>query len=136
MEARENGLRTGWGSNLARICFAVLAFEALSGLAITFSPFHAVIEWGVLLHTLLGVALLLPVAWYLAVHWVDYRTYRFSNVVLLGYVAVVALVVCIASGVVVTIQGLFAVRMSNLWRQVHLIGVYHLSPQGHALSSR
>lgn len=124
MERQDRQLRTGWGSILARASFAALVFEGLTGLAITFSPFHAAIEWSVLLHTLVGVALLLPIAWYFAVHWLDYRSYRFSHVVLLGYVAVIALAVCIVSGFVVTVQGLFATRMSDAWRQVHLISTF------------
>lgn len=113
--------RTGWGSWLARIAFAVLAFEAVTGLAITLAPFHVVVQWGVLAHTLVGAITLLPVAWYLAVHWQDYKGYSMSHVVLLGYVAVVSLAVCVLSGLVVTVQGLAALRMSNLWRQTHLI---------------
>jgi hypothetical protein len=116
--------RTGWASRLAALGLFVLLFEAISGLAITFAPFHPAIEWSVLIHTLVGVITLLPVAWYLLIHWQDYKSYKLSNVVLLGYVATVALLVCAISGVVVTWQGLFAVRMSNLWRQVHLISTF------------
>ncbi len=113
-------VRTGWGARLARFSMALLLFEGVSGLAITFSPFHPTIEWGVLLHTFAGVATLVPVAWYCAVHWDDYRGYTLSHVVFLGYIAVVALVVCSVSGVVVTWQGLFGLQMSAVWRNVHL----------------
>jgi hypothetical protein len=121
---RDQPLRTGWGSTLAKLSFLVLVFEGITGLAITFSPFHPIIEWSVLLHTIVGVVTLLPIAWYFAVHWLDYKHYSMSHVVLLGYVALVAVVVCSFSGVVVTVQGLFMVRMSNMWRQVHLISTF------------
>jgi hypothetical protein len=111
----------GWTSRLARFSFFVLLFEAISGLAVTLSPFHPAVEWGLLLHTLVGVLTLLPIAWYFAVHWQDYRQFAMSHVVLLGYVAIVALAVCVVSGLVVTWQGLFALRMSGVWRQVHLV---------------
>ncbi|MEE8411350.1 MAG: multiheme c-type cytochrome [Acidobacteriota bacterium] len=117
---RQNDVRTGWGARLAQLSMALLLFEGVSGLAITFAPFHPTIEWSVLLHTLAGVAVLLPVAWYCAVHWNDYRGYAMSHVVFLGYVAVIALLVCSVSGAVVTWQGLFGVRMSAAWRNVHL----------------
>ena len=117
-------VRTGWGSTLGKIGGFVLLFEGVTGLAITFAGFHPAIEWGVLLHTLVGVATLLPVAWYLAVHWEDYRGYSFSHVVLLGYVAGIALIVCAVSGVVVTWQGLFGLRMSGAWRWVHLVSTF------------
>src|SRR3989304_4070167 len=87
-------VRTGWGSKLAMIGGYVLLFEAISGFLITFASFHSVIEWGVLLHTLVGVVTLCPVAWYLAVHWADYRGYAMSHVVFLGYVGAVGLIVC------------------------------------------
>jgi hypothetical protein len=112
--------RTGWASRLAALGLFVLLFEAISGLAITFAPFHAAIEWSVLIHTLVGVITLIPVAWYLLAHWLDYKSYKMSHIVLLGYVATIALLVCAVSGAVVTWQGLFATRMSGVWRQVHL----------------
>lgn len=120
--ARPNGpLRTGWASCLARCCMAVLVFEAVTGLAITFSPFHAAVQWSVITHTLIGVVTLLPLTWYCAVHWLDYRRYAMSHVVLLGYVALIGLAVCAVSGVVVTWQGLFGIRMSGTWRKIHLL---------------
>jgi len=113
--------RTGWGAKLARLSMAALVFETVSGFAVTLAPFHAVVEWSVLVHTVVGVATLLPIAWYLAVHWDDYRGYAMSHVVLLGYVALVGLVVCSVSGCVVTWQGVLGVRMSSSWRYVHLV---------------
>jgi hypothetical protein len=102
----------------------VLMFEGLTGLVLTFAPFHAAIQYGVLLHTLIGVVTLIPISWYLAVHWRDYKHFSLSHVVLLGYVATIGLTVCVLSGVVVTVQGLFALRMSNVWRQIHLISTF------------
>ncbi len=117
-------LRTGWVSWLARIAFVVFLFETVTGLAVTFAPFHPAVQWGLLLHTLVGVLTLLPLTWYFVAHWLDYKHYSMSNVVLLGYVAVFALLICALSGVVVTVQGLFAIKMSNFWRQVHLISTF------------
>jgi hypothetical protein len=117
-------VRTGWASLLARLGLFVLLLEATTGLAITFGPFHPVIEWSVLIHTLVGLLTLLPISWYLVLHWGDYSHYKLSHVVLLGYVGGLALLVCALSGLVVTWQGLFAVRMSNAWRQVHLISTF------------
>jgi Cytochrome c554 and c-prime len=114
-------VRTGWVSRLTKLSLAALLFEAVSGLVVTLSPFHAFVQWNVLAHTLVGVATLLPLGWYFAAHWADYRRTAVSDVVLLGYLAAVALVVCAASGVVVTAQALFGIRTSPAWRQVHLI---------------
>jgi len=118
--ARES-LRTGWTAHLTVFALGLLAFETLTGLAVTFSPFHPLIQWSILTHTLAGVVTLLPLGWYLARHWGDYKRTAFSDVVLLGYVAVVGLVVCALSGVVVTWQGLLGVSTSAAWRNTHLI---------------
>lgn len=117
------GLRPGhgWESWLARGSLAALFFEACSGLYITLGSFHAAVQWSVLVHTAVGALTLLPVAWYCAVHWWEYRRWALSQVVLLGYVALLGLAVCAGSGVVLTWQGLIGTRMSPAWRQVHLI---------------
>ena len=117
-------VRTGWASRLAVMGLFVLLFEGVSGLVITFAPFHPAVQWSVLVHTAVGAITLVPVAWYLWIHWKDYKRYAMSHVVLLGYVATVALLICAVSGVVVTVQGLFAIRMSGVWRQIHLISTF------------
>jgi len=117
-------LRTGWASLLAKASAATLLFLAISGLAVTFAPFHAATQWTLIVHTLVGVVTLLPIAWYYVIHFLDYKHYKMSHVVLLGYVGLVALCVCTISGVVVTWQGLLGTSMSPLWRQVHLITTF------------
>jgi hypothetical protein len=116
--------RTGWLSLLGKITIGLLALEAVTGLAVTFGPFHTAVQWGVLVHTMVGIAMLLPVGWYCAVHWLDYRDRAFSDVVLLGYLAGVALLVCCASGAIVTFQALLGLRTTPLWRNVHLISTF------------
>lgn len=113
-------IRTGWASRLGLLAVIVLSFETITGLAVTLAPFHAAVQWGLILHTLVGVLTLAPLAWYFYAHWCDYRSYLISPTVLLGYVGVVALLICAVSGLVVTWQGLLGVRMSWGWRQVHL----------------
>jgi hypothetical protein len=100
---------------------AGVLFLVLSGFAVTFGPFHAAIQWGVLVHTLIGLTALGPIIWYLAVHWSEYRRCPMSANVLLGYFALATLGVCLFSGVVVTWQGLFGIRMAPVWRNIHLI---------------
>jgi hypothetical protein len=119
----DNGtrFRTGWTAGLTKVALAALVFETVTGLVITLAPFHGAVEWSVLLHTAVGLATLVPLTWYFVVHWADYRRFALSDVVLLGYVAVAALLVTSISGLVVTWQGLFALRMSPLWRNIHLI---------------
>jgi hypothetical protein len=117
-------VRTGWISLWTYLALGALLVEAVTGLLVTFSAFHAGVQWGLLLHTVLGLVLLVPLTIYVALHWLDYKRYNLSDAVLLGYVGGVALLVCALSGVVVTWQGLFALRMSPLWRAVHLYSTY------------
>lgn len=116
--------RTGWSSWLSKSAGAALIFFTVTGLAVTFAPFHRLVQWSVLAHTAVGVVLVIPLLWYSVAHWRDYRRFQFSSVVLLGYVAGVALLVCLISGIVVTWQGLFGIRMTWAWRQAHLISTF------------
>ena len=117
-------VRTGWTTRLTSWSLAALLLLAVSGLVITFAPFHPAVEWTVLLHTVLGILVLVPIVWYSIAHWRDYKAYNLSDVLLLGYVSAVALVVCLLSGLVVTWQGVFGLRMSPLWRNVHLYSTF------------
>ena len=121
-----NRVATGWGSILSRVALGSLVLLTISGLIVTFGPFHAAVEWTVLIHTAVGLVALLPIVWYGVRHWQDYRRYKLSDVVLLGYLGAAALVVCLLSGAVVTWQGLFGVRTTLLWRNLHLYSTFAL----------
>jgi hypothetical protein len=124
MPQEETAVRTGWVSTLSRLSLAALVFETLTGLVITFAAFHAAIQWTILVHTVVGLLTVIPLTWYLAAHWLDYKKYNMSDSLLLAYVSTVALLVCAVSGLVVTWQGLFATAMSPLWRNVHLYSTF------------
>ncbi len=112
--------RTGWQHWLSRISMGALLFEIITGLAVTLAPFHASVQWGVVIHTIFGAVMLLPVAWYCVRHIAEYRTYAWSHITVLGWMAVLGLAVACASGVVVTIQAVLGVRTDPLWRTIHL----------------
>ena len=54
-------VRTGWSTKLTHLSLAALILLAATGLVITFAPFHAAVEWTVILHTVLGLLVLIPV---------------------------------------------------------------------------
>src|SRR5215469_3261105 len=124
--------RTGWPSLLSRTAAAILLFELLSGLVITFGPFHPAIEWSVLAHTLAGVITLAPIIWYSLAHWKDYRDQALSDVLLLGYVGFAALTVCLISGLFVMGQALLTVKTSSWLRYTHLTSTLLLLVSGSA----
>ena len=114
-------IRTGWSAVLSKAVAALLLFEVISGLAITFGPFHPAIEWGLLLHTTMGFVMVAPLAWYFVRHWSDYTGQALSDVLLLGYVGFGSLAVCVVSGLLVTGQAVFGIRTSPALRYVHLV---------------
>lgn len=109
-----------WRSRLAAFTAATLGFEAVTGFGIYLLPFGRAAQFSVLLHTLGGLALLGPVAWYVVRHWWVRRKGNLSHYQLMGYLATALLAGCIASGLVVTWQGLVGPRMSRTWDVVHL----------------
>ncbi len=117
-------LRTGWKSTLTFVGLGLLLFETVSGLLITFGPFHAAVQWSIIVHTIAGLIALVPIAWYILSHWLDYRRYNLTDTVLLGYVGTLALLVCLVSGVVVTWQGALGFKTSALWRALHLYSTF------------
>jgi hypothetical protein len=119
-DASARRIRTGWAPALARATAATLLFELISGLAITFGPFHPAIEWGLLLHTVVGLVAAAPLAWYFARHWRDYSGLALSDVLLLGYVGLIALAVCAVSGLALAWQGVLGTHTTALLRYVHL----------------
>ncbi len=110
-----------WRSLMAAVTGALLLFATLSGLSIYLLPFSEFNQLSVLLHTGMGLAMLGPVAWYLARHWQARRGGNLSHYQLLGYAAVALLAICVVSGVVVTWQGIVGPRMSYAWDLVHLV---------------
>src|SRR5262245_26703168 len=96
--------RDGWGASLTICGTSALAFLTFSGLAIWLAPFGAFAQITVLLHTLAGLAVSVPVAWYCWRHWRSYRSRPLTHVKLVGYVALGVLAVCAVSGFVLTWQ--------------------------------
>ena len=116
--------KTGWSSLLSKFSMFATLLLTVTGLAIAYAPFHATMQWSVLLHTAMGLLALIPLFWYIYRHWEDYKRYNLSDDVLLGYVSGLAFLVCLVSGLVVTWQGLFSMRMSPLWRSIHLYSTW------------
>jgi hypothetical protein len=120
----QDSVKTGWTTGLTRLGITALLFLSVSGLIITFAPFGAWVEWDLIIHTVVGLLAFIPIIWYSLAHWNDYKKYNLSDALLLGYVAAVAFLVCLGSGLVVTWQGLFGVKMSAVWRGIHLYSTY------------
>ena len=110
-----------WRSKLTGITSALLLFEILTGLALYLMPFSRFNQFGLLLHSILGVLMLLPVLWYSYTHWLKRKGGNLSHFQLLGYLSIAMLIVSFISGAVVTFQGLYAIKLDLFWDLTHLI---------------
>lgn len=116
----ERALR-GWRSPLSVFVTTALALEALTGIWIYLFQFSIAAQLQVLLHTVLGLALLLPLAVYLVLHLRAWGGQKLSADMVLGYALATSVLVCVVSGIVVTVEGAVALRLSDGWRMAHLI---------------
>ncbi|MEE9296160.1 MAG: multiheme c-type cytochrome [Phycisphaerae bacterium] len=110
-----------WRRPSTGVTLGLLLFETISGLAIYLLPFSVFNQYGVLLHTVIGVLMVAPVGWYLGQHWLRRFRGKFNHYQLLGYLSAAALLVLSVTGLVLTWQGLFGVRISYGWDLVHLV---------------
>lgn len=110
-----------WRSKLTGLTGALLLFEIVTGLTLYLLPFGRLNQFGLLLHTILGVAMILPIVWYSYAHWLKRKGGNFSHFQLLGYLSVALLLVSFVSGSVVTWQGLQAERLNVAWDLLHLV---------------
>jgi hypothetical protein len=110
-----------WRSRLSIFVFGLLLFETISGLSIWLLPFSVPNQILVLIHTVGGLAFLVPYLIYQGRHWWIYKSRQWSHYMVTGYVAFVVVMLCCLSGVIVTVQALFAARISYFWDLVHII---------------
>ena len=115
-----------WRQPLLVAASGLLLFETFTGLSIFLLPFSVSNQVTVLLHTAVGIVFLGLFAWYQGRHWLLYRRLRMSHVMLTGYFAMVATVVAIVSGIVLTAQALWATRISYAWDLVHVVATFAL----------
>ena len=124
-----------WRHWLTGLTLALLLFETITGLAIYLLKFSVFNQYGVLWHTAVGVAMIVPIGWYMGRHWwLRFRT-RFNHFQLLGYSAAALLIALFVSGFVLTWQAVFTPRISYAWGQVHLIAgvVFTLAVGAHTV---
>ncbi|MFV2070993.1 MAG: multiheme c-type cytochrome, partial [Pirellulales bacterium] len=113
-----------WTYHLSYLTSGLLLFETATGLAIYLLPFSLTTQFSVLVHTVVGLPFLIPLVWYLVRHWLDYRTYAMNHYKATGYVALVAVLFCAVSGLVLTVQAVFGTRISYFWDSVHVVSTF------------
>lgn len=113
--------REGWGSALSGWVTGALVAESITGLVIWLAPFSLAGQLQVLLHMLLGLAILVPAGIYLTRHLATWWRQRMTAVMLLGYALLAATLVSVVTGIVVTWQCLAGPKLSPTWDDIHLV---------------
>ena len=113
-----------WNLALARATSAFLVGMTLSGLSLWLLPFSVPNQVLVLVHTLAGAVLFLPVSYYLLSHWLAYRRHQMTHIKLAGYIGLFVLALCNFSGLVLTVQALVGRRISYAWDTVHIVTTF------------
>jgi hypothetical protein len=120
------GRELEWGRRFAASTLAWLVAETLTGLGLWLLPFSVPTQWTVVVHTVLGLAFLVPVLVYQWQHFAAYRTRPAGPVVWMGYAGTVAALAAIASGLVLAVQAAWGSRISYAWDRVHLVSTFAL----------
>ncbi|MEX0944547.1 MAG: hypothetical protein WDZ38_02665, partial [Balneolaceae bacterium] len=97
-----------WTGILTYLIAGFILFETITGLFIAFLPFSLANQVMVLIHTGIGLLFLIPFAWYQFKHWFEYKNRPLSDVVITGYISMLAVLVAILSGSILTFQALFS----------------------------
>ncbi len=111
-----------WRSALVRWTLALFLFLGVSGVVIWVAPATSFAEGLTILHTLLGIAFLVPCLWYGTKHVRLVWRAPLSHVAIVGWISLVLLAATVVSGCVVTVQGAVGPRVSYAWDLVHTAG--------------
>ncbi|NIV96530.1 hypothetical protein GWN42_28045 [candidate division KSB1 bacterium] len=115
-----------WQHKLLLFVAGLLFFETLTGLSIYLLPFSVSNQIMVLLHTVIGLIFIIPFAWYQLRHWLIYRSVVMNHIKLTGYISMVVTIVSAISGLILTYQSIFQIRISYAWDLVHIITTFAL----------
>jgi hypothetical protein len=110
-----------WRSKLSGFVGALLSFTSVSGIVIYLLPFSVFNQFNVVIHTVVGTALVAPAVWFVARHWNTRKKGNLSHYQLLGYMSLAVLTVCVFSGLFLGWQGLWDTRINYTWDVIHLV---------------
>ncbi len=115
----------------------VLLFVALSGIAIWLLPFTVPTQVTVLLHCLLGLAVVIPFTLWQLSHGLAARKAQRRFRRICAYIGFWSLAVTSVAGLVLTYEAAFGLYISHFWDRIHLYSgllaipfvVYHVLPR-------
>lgn len=110
-----------WHSRLMIWVVGILFFELISGLVIYLASFSVTAQTLVVLHTAMGLVVVIPYVIYQIRHWLSYRKNNLTQHKLLGYIAMVTAAVTAVTGILLTYEAVFLTRISYLLDQIHIV---------------
>ena len=111
----------GWSWWLAAAIAASFAFLGLSGLWLFLAPFSVFAQLLVLVHTVLGLALVFALPRYLWRHVSDWWPQKVTAEMVLGYVLSALVLIALVSGLVNAYHAALGPALSRFWDLVHLV---------------
>jgi len=108
-------------SILTWLVTGLIFYGLISGLIITLMPFGHVVQYTVLVHSVVGVLAFAPMTWAVARHWKRRRFSIGEREYTAAFGASLAAAACLASGLALSLQAGFATRVPAWWSQAHLV---------------
>lgn len=113
-----------------------LIFVVASGLAIWLGPFSAPVEFAIVMHTALGLILIIPLTLWQFSHWLATRRARINVRKFCGYAGIWTMAATLVSGLVLSWQAIFSLDVVRFWDRLHLWSgvaaipflIYHVWP--------
>ncbi len=113
-----------WHSRLTIWVVGILIFELISGLLIYFLSFSLTTQSLVVIHTAVGLVLIIPYIIYQIRHWLFYRKRLLTHHKLTGYLSMTSAVVAVVTGLVLCSQALFSTKIGYTWDTIHIISTF------------
>lgn len=113
-----------WHSKLMIWVVGILFFELISGLVIYLGSFSITTQALVVIHTALGLVVVIPYIIYQIRHWLSYRKNNLTTHKLLGYIAMGTAAVTAITGIILSYEAVFLTRIIYLWDQIHIVATF------------
>ena len=113
-----------WHSRLTVWVVGILLFELISGLLIYFLAFSLTTQSLVVVHTAVGLVLVIPYIIYQLRHWLSYRKRLLTHHKLTGYLSMSSAVIASVTGLMLCYQALFSTKIGYLWDTIHVIATF------------
>ncbi|HVB04507.1 MAG TPA: cytochrome b/b6 domain-containing protein [Chitinophagaceae bacterium] len=113
-----------WHSQLSIWVIGILFFELISGLVIYLVSFSLTTQALVVIHTAVGLVVVIPYIIYQIRHWFSARNKKLTQYKLTGYLSMVTAVGAIISGLLLCYEAIFLTRINNIWDKIHIASTF------------